>query len=82
MANPLIYISQGPLPKYEEEVLLIVNGCYRIGARRREHGTWEDSYAAYDYWDDLQNEGQGWDWPDVTAWMKLPPIVKEENKNG
>lgn len=65
--NPL----KGDLPQYNETVLLVVKGEPRIGKLRRETGSFEDSYASYDYWMDIA-EREDWEWEDVTAWAELP----------
>lgn len=67
--NPL----EGKLPSYNETVLLVVRGMYAVGELCRETGSYEDSYTSYDYWMD-SDESQNWEWEDVTAWAKLPPL--------
>lgn len=66
------------LPRIETPVLIrFYNGTTRIGELRQEHPTWEETFRPYEYWDDPENDGQDWDWMDVTHWMKLPEIPHE-----
>jgi hypothetical protein len=70
--------TDGELPPEETPVLVRVNGVWRIGERRWEHPGHEDTFGAYWYWDDPNNDGQEWDRRDVTAWAYLPdgePVV-------
>lgn len=62
------------LPAKETEVLVCCKGAWRIGAIFTDHPSYEDTYRAYDYWDDPNHEGQGWEWEDVTHWTDLPPL--------
>jgi len=44
----------------------------RIGELRWERPAWDDTWQAYRYWDDPFDDGQPWEWHDVTHWMPLP----------
>lgn len=67
------------LPENETPVLIVINGAIRIGELRWEHPGFEDTYKSFQYWDDPEDDGQIWDWVDVTHWMPLPelPITVE-----
>ena len=60
------------LPLDETPVLIVINGVIRIGELRWEHPTYEETYAAFQYWDDSFDDGQSWDFVDITHWMPLP----------
>ena len=49
-----------------------MRGKVRIGELRWETPTWEESFSAFRYWDDPEEEGQEWEWHDVTHWTPLP----------
>jgi hypothetical protein len=70
------------LPKDETPVLIQLRGILRIGELRWERPGYEDAWCAYQYWDDPTNDGQDWDWDEVTHWRELPPLLttKEETK--
>ena len=59
-------------PKSETPVLIVYKGTIRVGKIRWEYPTHEDTYHAFSYWDDPFDDGQDWEWPDVTHWMPLP----------
>lgn len=63
--------STGCLPPKETPVLIMVRGKRRIGEIRTEHPGFEDTFRAYDYWDDPDDEGQDWEWHEVTHWAPL-----------
>ncbi len=60
------------LPADETPVLILRNQEVRIGELRWEHPGFEDTYKAFRYWDDPLNDGQCWEWPEITHWMPLP----------
>jgi len=60
------------LPTEETPVLILHCGKPRIGQRVWDHPGYEDTYKAYWYWDDPEDDGQGWDNCDITHWMPLP----------
>jgi hypothetical protein len=60
------------LPEPETDVLIIRLGQIRIGAIFIEHESWEEGGRKIHYWDDSNDDGQGWDWCEVTHWMPLP----------
>lgn len=67
------------LPSDKTPVLIFRNGVIRIGERRWDYPGFEDTYRAFWYWDDPNDDGQAWeDNDDVTYWMPLPdaPNVK------
>lgn len=68
-------------PKDETPVLIIHCGEIRIGEIRWEHPSFEDTYEAFPYWDDPYDDGQGWEWPDVTHWMPLPEMPTDLELN-
>jgi hypothetical protein len=61
------------LPEPETDVLIIRMGQIRVGAIFIEHESWEEGGREIHYWDDSNDDGQGWDWCEVTHWMPLPP---------
>ena len=65
--------SEG-VPNEEIPVLIIINGKIRIGEIRWEEPTHEDTYQAFRYWDDPDDDGQDWEWQEVTHWMPLPAL--------
>lgn len=72
------------LPKDETPVLILWNGLIRIGERRWEEPTHEDTYERFWYWDDPEDDGQCWENMDVTYWSPLPtpPVREKEGRKG
>ena len=66
------------LPEDETPVLIVLRGRVRIGELRWEKPTWEETFRAFRYWDDPEDDGQGWEWQDVTHWMPLPEAPNAE----
>lgn len=66
------------LPKEGEIVLAVVRGAIRIASIFTEHPSFEETYQPYDYWDDPYDDGQIWEWFDVTHWMPLPEPPRSE----
>lgn len=67
------------LPSDETPVLIFRNGEIRVGERRWEYPGFEDTYRAFWYWDDPNDDGQAWeDNNDVTHWMPLPEAPNAE----
>lgn len=64
------------LPPDETPVLIILNGEIRIGELRWEHPSWEETYEAFRYWDNPNDDGQIWEWHDVTHWQYMPEIPR------
>jgi hypothetical protein len=62
------------LPPIETEVLILVRGRWRIGALQWETPGFEDTFKAFKYWDDPEDDGQDWEWYDVTHWCSLPAL--------
>lgn len=60
------------LPDDETPVLVIRNGEVRIGEVRWEHPTFEETFSSFQHWDDPNDDGQIWEWFDVTHWMEIP----------
>ena len=63
------------LPEDETPVLILFHdGKIRIGEIRWERPTWEETFQAFQYWDDPYDDGKDWDWADVVGWMPLPEV--------
>ncbi|WP_082103222.1 DUF551 domain-containing protein [Robbsia andropogonis] len=60
------------LPPPDEPVLVLYFRDIRVGVRCKETPGFEDTFSSYDYWDDAYDDGQAWEWNDVTHWMPLP----------
>lgn len=60
------------LPADETPVMILRNGELRIGELRWEKPTYEETFNPFQYWDDPNNDGQTWEWDEVTHWMPLP----------
>ena len=60
------------LPADETPVIILHRGEARIGELRWDHPGFEDTYSSYRYWDNPHDDGQGWEWDDITLWMPLP----------
>ena len=65
------------LPDDETPVLIMLRGEIAIGELRWEHPSHEETYQACRYWDNPHDDGQDWQWPDVTHWMPLPVAPTE-----
>ena len=63
--------TQDKTPSDETEVLILVNGVRRIGWILWETPSYEEAFKAFPYWDDPHNDGQDWEWRDVTHWAPL-----------
>lgn len=61
------------LPPMETPVLVWVKDRFDIGELRWEKPGFEDTFAAYKYWDCPHNDGQEWEWDDVTEWKHISP---------
>ena len=67
------WIDNGTLPPDETPVLVrLKDGTVCIGEIRWDHPSFEDSYAAFQYWDDPINDGKDWEFDDIIAWMGIP----------
>ena len=64
--------TQDCLPSDETPVLILHKGKLKIGEVRWDYPNHEDSYRAFRYWDNPNDDGQMWDMDDVTHWMLLP----------
>lgn len=60
------------LPPDETPVLIVHRGNVKIGEIRWEHPAHGEAFSAFQFWDDPSNDGQNWDWGDVTHWMPIP----------
>lgn len=66
------------LPADELPVLILMfNGDKRIAELRWEIPSWEETFLPFQYWDCPYNDGQDWDWCDVTHWQPLPAPPEE-----
>ena len=67
------WISVGErLPADETEVLIILDGQVRVGAIFLECQSYEEGGKTFRYWDDPYDDGQAWEFHQVTHWMPLP----------
>jgi hypothetical protein len=64
--------TEDRLPADETPVIIVLGNEIRIGELRWESASHEDTYETFRYWDDPNDDGQAWEWPDVTHWMPLP----------
>jgi hypothetical protein len=64
-------------PEIETPVLAIVKGEIRIAERVLHYPNYHDSIPEFDYWDCPFDDGQDWDYGDVTHWMPLPNPPEE-----
>lgn len=60
------------LPTDHTPVLIKYKGKVRVGELGWDAGSVEENYKPYRYWDCPYNDGQDWEWDDVTHWMPLP----------
>lgn len=74
------------LPEDETPVLILRRGELDLGELVWERPGFEDTYEAFRFWDRPNDDGQGWEWDEVTHWMPLPagpaaqiPANKEVN---
>jgi hypothetical protein len=66
------------LPEDKTPVLVLFhNGERNIGELRWESPGYEESYQAFQYWDNPTDDGKAWEWGDITHWQPLPPPPKE-----
>lgn len=65
------------LPPDETPVLVLRSGAVRVGELRWDYPGHEDTYNAFRYWDDPNNEGQCWDDGEITHWSPIqqPPAA-------
>lgn len=67
------------LPPEETPVLIMHNDEIKVGEIRWDFPTFEETWSAYRYWDNPYDDGQDWEWGDVTHWMPLPPPINVRN---
>ena len=74
------------LPDVETQVLVkMFDGKVRFGELRWRRPTYEETFPAFLYFDDPTNDGQDWDWFDITHWTPMPgeiapsPLVVPED---
>lgn len=65
------------MPPDETPVLIVLKGKVRIGELRWDHPGHEDSYTSYRYWDDPNDDGQEWEFADITHWAPMLPPPAE-----
>lgn len=68
------------LPPDETPVLVIHLGEIKIGELRWEYPGHEDTYEAFRYWDAPHDDGQSWEWSDITFWMSLPKLPEASHE--
>ncbi len=73
--------TKDKLPPDETPVLIVINGEVHIGELRWEHPSWEETFESFRYWDNPNDDGQMWDWHDVTHWMPIPDVPKDEESS-
>ena len=67
------WVSVGErLPDDETPVLILHHKTIRIAELRWERPAYEETFPPFRYWDDPENDGQDFEWGDVTHWMPLP----------
>jgi hypothetical protein len=73
--------TEDRLPPDETPVIILLDGVPAIGELRWEHPGYEDTYQSFRYWDNPHDDGQCWEWHQVTHWMPLPdaPAIHEAN---
>ena len=77
--EPVAWVSTvDRLPPDKTVVLAVVNGKIRLVERRWECPTYEETFKAFWYWDDPNNDGQDWGIADVTHWMPIPLYALEK----
>ena len=72
LVQPQWNLCKDGLPRKETDVLVLVNGEINIGAIFTEIPSHEDTYIEFDYWDNPRDDGQDWEWDDVTHWQSMP----------
>ena len=68
------------LPEEQTPVLIcFVDGDIRLGELRWEKPTHEETFEAFQYWDNPHDEGQEWEWEweDIIYWASLPKAPNE-----
>ena len=59
------------LPELDEPVLVFSKGDYKLSALCKEIPTFEETFKAFDYWEDIDELHH------VTHWMPLPEPPKD-----
>lgn len=83
MTKPFSDPQQGPLlirdhpPPEETRVLIFVLGKWRTAELCWESPSWEESWPAFTYWADEDNEGLDWADEEILWWMPMPPDPPE-----
>jgi hypothetical protein len=60
------------LPPHKRPVLIWIDGKAAVAALFKEPPDWESDTRSYDYWDSPEQDGEEWEWNDVTHWQPLP----------
>jgi len=60
------------IPRPEEAVLILRNGEVYLGMLQWEHPSHEETFCPFLYWDDPHNDGQAWEYEEVTHWLPIP----------
>ena len=62
------------LPEIGIPVMIIYKDEPRIGVLLREEPSYEETFSPYLYWDSYYDDGQDWEWFDVTKWAYIPSL--------
>ena len=73
----MIHKCKDKLPEDETRVLILYQGEWKIGMLFWETPGFEDTFKAFRYWDDPEDDGKYYEWYDITHWTELPPTPPE-----